>query len=98
MAVVLLPTPPFWFTIATTVATVGILARLANRLPLPPFSFRPPKAVFLLSLSAWGTGARFPRPYRRSLYFALSLEMARGTLPPSLHAIVALALLRRPHP
>jgi hypothetical protein len=27
MAVVLLPTPPFWFTMATTVFIAGILAR-----------------------------------------------------------------------
>jgi hypothetical protein len=27
IAVVLFPTPPFWFTMATTVFTAGILAR-----------------------------------------------------------------------
>src|ERR687884_1041052 len=32
MAVVLFPTPPFWFTMATTVATAGILARLLHGL------------------------------------------------------------------
>src|SRR5215210_7334074 len=33
IAVVLFPTPPFWFTMATTVAIAGILARLGYGLP-----------------------------------------------------------------
>src|SRR5919112_4545277 len=34
IAVVLFPTPPFWFTMATTMANAGILARLCWALPL----------------------------------------------------------------
>src|SRR5215203_579195 len=37
MAVVLLPTPPFWFTMATTDLTAGILARASRALLPTPY-------------------------------------------------------------
>src|SRR3954469_12631061 len=46
MAVVLLPTPPFWLTMATTVLTAGILSRSSPVLfTAPPAASSPPSPL-----------------------------------------------------
>src|SRR5918994_73446 len=67
IAVVLLPTPPFWFTMATTVATAGILARLLKDLSGFGTSSR---GLYHLSWTTIGFASRF---CRGCMYFSLLL-------------------------
>jgi hypothetical protein len=60
IAVVLFPTPPFWFTMATTVATAGILARLPKNLSGSDTTSR---GLYHLSWSTGGCVSTFCRGF-----------------------------------
>src|SRR5215207_714477 len=99
IAVVLFPTPPFWFTMATTVFTAGILARAPRAFLLTPYlvaSSRapPPYGGTPAASRSLSRGSRDAAPWPRS-----RADEAPGVPPkPSLPVFPPRVVLQTTHP